>query len=110
MPTRNAAVDAPSHFWEIVIKGGALLAFALLVACLAIPLRPKFAEYRELDEKGKVLEAEKAALQRDIERREAELQMLERDPNFVGVKARDTLNLCKPGEVVFRFLDNGVAE
>ena len=90
-----------------MIKGGAILAFGLLVACFAIPLRPRLAEYRALDEKGKALEAEKAALQREIERREAELQMLERDPSFVAVKARDTLNLCKPGEVVFRFLDGG---
>jgi cell division protein FtsB len=105
MPTRTQTTDAHSHFWEFVIKAGAFLAFALLVACFAIPLRPRLAEYRELDEKGRALEAEKAALQRDIERREAELQMLERDPHFVAVKARDTLNMCKPGEVVFRFLD-----
>jgi cell division protein FtsB len=90
-----------------VIKGGAFLSFALLVACFAIPLRPRLAEYRDLDAKGKALEAEKAVLQREIERQEAELQMLERDPNFVALKARDTLNLCKPGEVVFRFLDGG---
>jgi cell division protein FtsB len=107
MPPRLQNVDAPSHFWEFVIKGGAILAFALLVACFAIPLRPRLAEYHELDEKGRALEAQKVELQLDIARREAELQMLERDPNFVAVKARDTLNLCRPGEVVFRFLDGG---
>jgi cell division protein DivIC len=107
MPPRSTPTDTPSHFWEFVIKAGAFLAFALLVACFAIPLRPRLAEYRELDEKGKALETEKAALQREIERQEAELQMLERDPGFVAIKARDTLNLCKPGEVVFRFLDGG---
>jgi cell division protein FtsB len=107
MPARTPTPETTSHFWEFVIKAGAFLAFALLVACFAIPLRPRLAEYHALDEKGRALEAEKAALQREIERREAELQMLDRDPNFVAVKARDTLNMCRPGEVVFRFLDGG---
>ena len=57
----------------------------------------------ELADKGRALDAEKTALQRDIERREAELLMLERDPGFIEVKARDTLDMCQAGEVVFRF-------
>lgn len=93
-----------------MIKLGAVFAFGLLVACLAIPLRPKLAEYRALDEQGKVLEQQKAALLRDIQRGEAELQMLDRDPLFVEMKARDTLDMCQPGEVIFRFEDGGDAD
>ncbi len=105
MPPRAPQVETHSQFWEIVSKAGAFLAFAFLVACFALPLRPRFAEYRELDEKGKALEAEKAELQREIDQKNAELQMLDRNPEFIAIKARDTLNLCRPGEVIFRFLD-----
>ena len=33
--------------------------------------------------------------------------MLERDPGFIEIKARDTLDMCQPGEVVFRFDGDG---
>jgi cell division protein FtsB len=110
MPLRTLPSESPSHFWEIVIKVCVVTAFVILVTGLVIPLRPRLAEYQALNEKGRVLEAERAALQREIERRESELQMLERDPLFVEVKARDTLDMCQPGEVVFRFEDGGSAE
>jgi len=89
-----------------MIKVSAVTAFVILVACLVIPLGPRMAEYQALNDKGQVLDAERAALQREIERRESELQMLERDPLFVEVKARDTLDMCQPDEVVFRFEDS----
>lgn len=106
MPLRTLPSESPSHFWDIVIKAGALVAFLILVACLAIPLRPRFAEFRELTAVGQALETERASLQREIERREAELQMLERDPQFVEIKARDILDMCQAeDDVVFRFED-----
>jgi cell division protein FtsB len=101
--------EPPSQGWDLVIKLSAIAAFALLAVCLVIPLKPRLAEYRQLAETGQALEAERAALQRDLERREAELQMLERDPQFVEIKARDTLDMCQPGEVVFRF-DDGAGD
>ena len=110
MPSRHQPPDNPSHLWEIVIKTSAVTAFGILAACLVVPLRTRLAEYQALNEKGKVLEAERAALQREIERREAELQMLERDPLFVEIKARDTLDMCQAGEVVFRFEDSGTGD
>ena len=103
MPPRTQPPPNPHNIWDFVIKGGSVAAFTVLAACLIIPLRPRFADYGELADKGRALDAEKTALQRDIERREAELLMLERDPGFIEVKARDTLDMCQAGEVVFRF-------
>lgn len=107
MPGRTKSAESPSPFWEVVIKFCALIAFVLLVTCFAIPFRPRLAEYRALDDMGRALESERSTLQHEIERRELELQMLERDPQFIEMKARDTLDMCQPGEVVFRFEDGG---
>ncbi len=107
MPPRSRLAESPAASgWEVVIKCGALAAFAILIACLAVPLAPRIADYRALDERGKLLEAERAALQAEYDRRERELQLLERDPLFVELKARDHLDMCQPGEIVFRF-ENG---
>lgn len=103
MPLRTQSSETPATLWEVVIKLGAVAAFMILAACLIIPLRRPLADYRELTETGHALDADRAALQRDIGRREAELVMLERDPHFIEIKARDTLDMCQPGEVVFRF-------
>lgn len=104
MPPRSRTEAAPaSTGWELVIKCSALAAFGIFIACLAVPLVPRIADYRALDERGRVLEAERASLQHDLDLRERDLQLLERDPLFVELKARDHLDLCQPGEVVFRF-------
>jgi cell division protein FtsB len=107
MPPRARHEDSSAASgWEVVIKCGALAAFGIFIACLAVPLVPRIADYRALDERGRLLEAERAALQADYDRRERELQLLERDPLFVELKARDHLDMCQPGEVVFRFEDS----
>ena len=103
MPPRSLPSESPASVWDVVIRVSAVAAFSILAACLIIPLRPRFADYGELKQKGLALEAERTAVKRDIERREAELLMLERDPAFIEIKARDRLDMCQQGEVVFRF-------
>src|SRR5262245_53825162 len=106
MPPRSRSEDPPpATGWALVIKIGALAAFAIFIACLAVPLVPRIADYRALDERGRGLEAERAALQAEIDRKEAELQLMDRNPLFVELKARDHLDMCQPGEVIFRFED-----
>jgi cell division protein DivIC len=98
--------DSPaSPFWNFAIKGLALLIFAGLVACFAIPFRTRLADYRELDSAARLLEEKETELKRTLERRTAELALLERDPGFVEIKARDHLDMCRPDEVIFRFED-----
>ena len=103
MPPRAQPSENQGTLWNVLIKLGAVAAFTILSACLIIPLRRPLDDYRELTDRGHALDADRAVLQRDIARREAELVMLERDPLFIEIKARDTLDMCQPGEVVFRF-------
>jgi len=107
MPPRSRSEDIvhSSTGWELVIKFGALAAFAIFIACLAVPLAPRIADYRALDERGRALEAVRDGLQADLDRKEAELRLLDRDPLFVELMARDHLDMCQPGEVIFRFED-----
>jgi len=108
MPPRSRVAETPpATGWEFVIKTGALAAFVIFIACLAVPLVPRIADYKALDERAKSLEADRAALQAEIDRKEVELRLLESDPLFVELKARDHLDMCQTGEVVFRFADAG---
>lgn len=105
MSLRVQADSDPSTFWNFAIKGLSLLIFAGVVACFAIPFRTRLAEYKALDQDAKNLEAEQSQMERELEKRTAELALLERDPGFIEVKARDHLDMRRPGEVIFRFED-----
>ena len=105
MSLRVQADSDPSSFWDFAIKALSLLIFAGVVACFAIPFRTRLAEYRALDQDARDREAEKGRMERELERRTMELALLERDPGFIEVKARDHLDMRREGEVIFRFED-----
>ncbi len=75
----------------------------LLFGGLAIRLLPEFKKLRETDDKIASMkqQAEEMALKK--ERLENESVLLDADPNFIEIKARDLLDLHKPGESIFRF-------
>ena len=106
MPLRAQADSDPSNFWDFAIKALSLLIFAGVVACFAIPFRTRLAEYRRVDQDARGREAEKALLERELERRTLALALLERDHGFIEVKARDHLDMRRAGEVIFRFEDS----
>lgn len=63
-------------------------------------------------EEQKRMRAQAEMLRRDIQREAEQLRMLKRkqeklqeDPTFVEKIAREDLNYAKPGETIFRFVD-----
>jgi cell division protein FtsB len=75
----------------------------LLFGGLALRLLPEFKALRETDDKIASLKQYLDQLSRDKERLEGESVLLEGDKKFVEIKARDLLDLHKPGETIFRF-------
>ena len=94
------------NFWKFIYRLG-LIACILLAAAIVV-LRfylPKIREQRRL-------RAEKAAIELDIQKEAEQLRMLklkqeklQEDPRFIEKIAREDLGYAKPGETVFRFVD-----
>lgn len=96
-------LDEPLTIWSIVsrIAGGMIV--VLVVCSIAVPFFPRLKAYQELNEEGRIAEANRDRLKRIREDRQAELRMIETDPQYIELKAREHLDLHREGEVIFRF-------
>ena len=92
--------------WKFIYRLG-LIACILLAAAIIVFrfYLPKIREQRRL-------RAEKAAIELDIQKEAEQLRMLklkqeklQEDPRFIEKIAREDLGYAKPGETVFRFVD-----
>ena len=93
------------NFWKFIQRVCLILAVMLLVGIVArlfIPLIDRIKEYRTTE----------AEVRRDIQREAEQLRMLklkqeklQEDPRFIEKIAREDLGYAKPGETVFRFVD-----
>jgi cell division protein FtsB len=75
----------------------------LLFGGLAIRLLPEFKMLRETDEKIAKMKLKAEEMGQQKERLESESVRLDSDPKYIEIKARDLLDLHKPGEAIFRF-------
>lgn len=85
-----------------------LIAIVALVVGIALRL------YLPLLDRQEALRAQEEALRQDIQREAEQLRMLKlkqeklrEDPRFIEKIAREDLNYAKPGETIFRFVDEG---
>ena len=93
------------NVWKFTQRICLILSVALLVAIVASCFLP-------LIERQKELRAREAALREDIQKEAERLRMLklkqqrlQEDPRFVEKIAREDWNYAKPGETIFRFVD-----
>jgi hypothetical protein len=96
-------LDEPSTIWSTVSRFAGLGCILLFIAIISVPFFPRFRSYRQLNEEGRGVAAHRDALRNQLEDKEAELRMIDTDPQYLELKARDHLDLYKEGEVVFRF-------
>ena len=68
-----------------------------------MPFFPRFRDYRALNEEGRQVAARRDKYRAILDEKEAGLRMIENDPQYLELKARDHLDLHKAGEVIFRF-------
>jgi cell division protein DivIC len=93
------------NFWKFIHRICLILIVALVVAIVLRLFVP-------LLEKQKEMRAREAALRQDIQKDAEQLRMLklkqeklQEDPRYIEKIAREDLGYAKPGETVFRFVD-----
>ena len=96
-------LDEPQTIWSTVSRFAGLGCLLLFIGIISVPFFPRFRDYRLLNEEGRSVAARRDKLKAQLEEKEAELRLVETDPQFLELKARDHLDLSKEGEVVFRF-------
>ena len=82
-----------------MVSGAILLALVLFVLAA---FYPEWARYNslatELDEKRAILQTQEL----DRDQREREVHLLQNDPEYVEIIARDKIGVMKPDEQIFR--------
>ncbi len=96
-------LDAPQTIWSTVSRFAGVGCLLLLIAIISVPFFPRFRDYRELNEEGRQVAARRDKLKAELNAKEEELRMIQTDPQYLELKARDHLDLQKEGEVIFRF-------
>ena len=96
-------LDEPQTIWSTVSRFAGLGCLLLLIGIISVPFFPRFRDYQILNEEGREVAARRDKLRAQLDAKEAELRMIQTDPQFLELKARDHLDLYKEGEVVFRF-------
>jgi cell division protein FtsB len=91
--------------WELIYKIGWIALTVLVIIAIVSMFLPMIRSYQELHRK-------EALLQEDIKLEEAILkhlkdqqERLQTDPRFVEKIAREEFGYVKPGETVFKFVD-----
>lgn len=94
---------AKGHFWRVVQPWVYSLVGLLFVAVVLALFYPTW-------KRGQHMKAQTEFLQKDINRKQEELANLQEeagrlkdDPFTVERMSRDTLNVARPGEVIFKF-------
>lgn len=100
-----AELDEPRTVWSTVSRFAGVGCVLLLICIISVPFFPRFRAYRTLNEEGRAVEAERDSLRAILAGKQAELDMLQKDDQFIELKARDHLDLYREGEVIFRFED-----
>ena len=99
----NHQTPEPSTGWALISRLSFVGCLLLMFGGLALRLLPEFKALRESDEKIASLKQKVDQLGREKERLESESVLLDGDKKFIEIKARDLLDLHKPGETIFRF-------
>jgi cell division protein FtsB len=96
-------LDEPQTIWSTVSRFAGLGCLLLLIGIISVPFFPRFRDYRNLNQEGREVAARRDELRAELDQKEAKLRLIETNPQFLEIKARDHLDLYKEGEVIFRF-------
>jgi cell division protein FtsB len=90
-------------------KANRLVAVLIILGIAVVTALAFYPELRRLKSLGMQLDEEKAALAAEEllkERRTREVYLLQKDPEYVEIIARDKIGVMKPGETIFRDTPN----
>ncbi len=77
----------------------------LVIGVYAVIFTSTFRQYNHLNQQQDRYQSQVTKLSKQISQREAYLQRIIQDPEFVDHVVRERLGYSKPGEIIFRFED-----
>lgn len=94
------------NIWEAIYRFACFALALLLLAGLAAAFYPKFRAERDMQRQVQRLEEEIRFDQEMAQHLRTKQEKLQNDPRFLERVAREELGLSKPGETVFKFVDD----
>jgi len=93
-------------FWHFIHRLAVLLIAAVLVSGAVMAFYPKIRQHRELQRREQRLQDEIRFEEEMLQLLKSKQEQLQNDPRFLERIAREELGLAKPGETVFKFIDD----
>ena len=93
------------NFWAVIYRFACITLGVLLIGGIIALFMPKFRQHREMQRQSERL-AEEIEFDREmIQHLKNKQEKLQNDPRFLERVAREELGLAKPGETVFKFIE-----
>ena len=93
------------NFWTATYRVAAIAASILVVIVVILLFTPQIRHYQELRKKEAALQEEIRLEEQILGHLKEQQERLRTDPRFVEKVAREDFGYAKPGETVFKFVD-----
>lgn len=97
------------NIWAFIYRFACVTLGVLIAAGIIAAFYPKFRAHRELQRQAERLEEEIAFDREMVQHLKTKQEKLQNDPHFLERVAREELGLAKPGETVFKFVEDPAA-
>lgn len=102
-PRHYGAPPAKGHFWRVIQPWVYALVGLLGVSVVLALFYPAWKRGQRLKEQAEFLQSEITRKKQELADLQEEAGRLKDDPFTVERMSRDTLNVARPGEVIFKF-------
>lgn len=94
--------------WAIIQKIAGVIIGVLIVIIILYAFVPKIQEYRDLQKVELKKSADVRSDQEILDQLKLQQEKLRTDPHYVERVAREEIGMAKPGELIFKFVDDAV--
>ena len=94
------------NIWAFIYRFACVTLAILLLVGIGAMFYPKFRQHRELQRQAARLAEEIRFDQEMVQHLKTKQEKLQNDPRFLERVAREELGLAKPGETVFKFIED----
>jgi cell division protein DivIC len=94
------------NYWILIYRVGWITLAILVMIAVTAMFVPQCKQYHELRKKAVALQDEIRIQNEILKHLKDQQERLKSDPRFVEKLAREELGYAKPGETVFRFMDD----
>ncbi|OQA28068.1 MAG: Cell division protein FtsL [Verrucomicrobia bacterium ADurb.Bin345] len=95
------------NIWVVLYRTGWIAITVLVIVLIVSIFVPQIQHYQELRRKEAVLQEEIRLEEEMLRHLKEQQERLRTDPRFVEKVAREEFGYIRPGETVFKFVDDG---